>query len=130
MHIVALFGEAQKGAFETAYFCRSVAELAEHLGEPPSEESRGLHYAIQALLFEREVIYVRVREEGFSTDDYLSGLALLKNTREVPPIAALCLPGVGNVEIIEATSPICTQHRSCLILTERDLYDYLTDRSV
>jgi len=128
MHTIALFGEAQKGEFQTAYYCKSLAQLSDFLGEPPSEESQGLHFAVQALLYERGVVFFRVREEGFSTNDYLFGLNFLENKELFPKISAVCLPGVGSTEIIEGTDPICELHKSILILTERDLYDYLTNR--
>lgn len=125
---VALFGEANRGEFRTAYYCKSLDQLSDLLGEPPSSESKGLYFAVQALLFQREVIYFRVHEEGFSIQDYLSGLNLLENKNALPHISALCLPGVGSEEIIEATSPICSLYKSFLILTEKDLYDFLTNR--
>lgn len=128
-HTIALFGEAEKGKYRTAYYCRSMAELAEHFGEPPSEEAKGLHFAIQALLYNRGVIFFRVHEEGFSSQDYLQGLNLLEKKDQIPRLSALCLPGVGSGEIIEATTPIISIHQSFLIFSESDLYDYLTCRS-
>lgn len=127
-HTIALFGEAQKGDFRKAYYCETLGQLADQFGEPPSTESKGLHYAIQALLYEYGVIYFRVHEEGFSVNDYLKGLAFLESTKKIPDLTAICLPGVGNNEILEATSPICAVHNSFLIITEKDLYDYLTFR--
>lgn len=130
MHnLVALFGEAEKGEFRKGYLCQDVAELADHLGEPPSEDAKGLHYAVQALLYDRKVLFFRVREEGFSEQDYLHGLQMLKNKESVASLSAIGLPGVGNSEIIDATTPICSAHRSFLILSEKDLYDYLTFRN-
>lgn len=128
MHTIALFGEAQKGEFQTAYYCKNLAQLCDLLGEPPSRESLGLHFAIQALMYERGVIFFRVREEGFSTHDYLFGLNFLENKDLFPHISALCLPGVGSSEIIEATEPVCALYNSILMFTEQDLYDYLTSR--
>ncbi|MCH9627766.1 MAG: hypothetical protein S4CHLAM2_14090 [Chlamydiales bacterium] len=128
MHTIALFGEAQKGEFETAYHCKNLAQLSDFLGEPPTEESLGLRFAVQALLFERGVVFFRVKEEGFSTPDYLFGLNFLENKNLFPTISGLCLPGVGCSEIIHATEPVCEMHRSILMVTERDLYDYLTNR--
>jgi hypothetical protein len=122
---VALFGEAGRGEFRTAYYCKSLNQLSECLGEPPSADCKGLDFAVQALLFNRGVVYFRVHEEGFSIQDYISGLNFLENKKLFPNIAAIGLPGVGNSEIIDATSPICTLHQSFLILTEKDLYDYL-----
>lgn len=125
---IALFGESEKGEYNTAYYCTSMPQLCDFLGEPPHADCQGLPFAIQALLNERGVIFFRVHEEGFSTEDYLFGLQFLENKKLFPNIAALCLPGVGNAEIIDATSPICTLHKSLLIVTERDFYDYLMTR--
>jgi hypothetical protein len=127
-YTVALFGEAEKGEFQKAYYCQNLAELSDCLGEPPSQECKGLHFAIQTLLFERDVLFFRVHEEGFSMQDYMKGLYLLEK-EQIPELSALCLPGVGDQEIIEATAPIVETYKSCLILTERDLYDYLTYKS-
>jgi len=121
---IALFGESQKGDFHTGYHCKTVLQLSECIGEPPSLDSKGVWYAVQSLLNHHTVIFFRVREEGFSTQDYLHGLKLLQNQNL--QLAALCLPGVGDHEIIQATQSICSLHKSFLILTEQDLYDYLT----
>lgn len=125
-YTIALFGEAEKGEFETAYFCRNLPDLAEHLGHPP-EESKGLYFAVQALMYQHQLIFFRVHEEGFSTDDYLLGLRLLKNEVLIPELSAICMPGVGDAELIENSTCLCAQHDSVLILDESDLYDYLTD---
>lgn len=125
-YTVALFGEAGKGEYHTAYYCQSLTQLSEYLGEPPSTDSKGLDFAVQALLYQHGVIYFRVHEEGFSTQDYLLGFNFLEQKERFPDIAALFLPGVGNAEIIEATDSICSLYKSFLVLSERDLYDYLT----
>lgn len=125
-YTIALFGEAGKGEFRTAYYCRTLDQLSEYFGEPPSKESRGIDFAIQALLYQRGVIYFRVHEEGFSIQDYLHGLNSLENKNLFPHISAICLPGVGNTEIIQATGSVCTLYQSFLIVTEKDLYDFLT----
>ena len=123
---IALFGEAGRGEFQTAYYCKSLEQLCSFLGEPPSKDCRGLEFAVQALLFQRGVVYFRVHEEGFSIQDYLKGFNFLENKDLFPNISAICLPGVGNAQILEATHPVCCIHRSLLVLTEHDLYDYLT----
>ena len=128
IYTMALFGEAERGDYRTAYFCHSLPQLVEYLGNPPPE-SRGLYYAVQALLYKRNLIFFRVREEGFSYQDYLSGLNVLKD-QEMAAIAAICLPGVGNAQIIDAMAPVCKQHHSILITNEADLYDYLTELSI
>lgn len=127
MHIytIALFGEAEKGEYRLPYFCNTLAELVDYLGNPP-EESKGLFYAIQALLYHRQLIFFRVREEGFSLSDYLGAVSLLKNHRIDTNISAFCLPGVADVEILEAVHPVCKEYHSILITNEADFYDYLT----
>ncbi len=126
--MIFLFGEAEKGDFCTPFFCKSLPQLAETFGNPP-EESLGLIYAVQTLLFNRELIYFRVKEEGFSVADYMRGIRLLENKESFQNLTAICMPNVGDAEIIDATSPLCSLHRSLLITTERDLYDYLTHAS-
>lgn len=124
-HTIALFGEAEKGEFEAAYYCHTLVELVNHLGNPPPN-SLGLFYAVQALLYDYDLFFLRVREEGFSLHDYIRGSRLLHERRESIQLAAICVPGVGNSEIIEAIEPLCFYHRSLLIVNEADLYDYLT----
>lgn len=124
MHTVALFGEAEKGEYRTAYYVESLGQLADSLGHPP-DESSGLYFAVQALLYRRGVIFFRVQEEGFSVEDYLLGLHFLQNKDLVPRLTALCLPGMGNAHVIEASAPVCALHDSILITSEHDLYDYL-----
>lgn len=128
-HTIFLFGEAEKGEFCTPFSCKSLPQLADTFGNPP-EQSLGLLYAVQALMFERELIYFRVKEEGFSISDYMRGIRLLENKEAFKDLTAICMPGVGDAEIIHATSPICTLYRSLLITSERDLYDYLTHNRI
>lgn len=125
-YTVALFGEAEKGEFQTAYFCQNLPELVEFLGNPPPH-SHGLHCAVQALLYRRNLIFVRVREEGFSYQDYAIGLSLLEKQNVISHIEALFLPGVGDTRILEAMTPFCITHHSIMITREPDLYDYLTN---
>ncbi len=122
---IALFGEAERGSTNTAYLCDSLTQLVDFLGNPP-EGSRGLHYAIQALLSEHPLVFVRVEEEGFSLDDYFQGIHLIKKKKLLPHIGAFCLPGVGDSSVIDTVTQICIQHRNILITNEADLYDYLT----
>lgn len=125
-YAIALFGEAEKGEYHNAYYLQTVQQLMEHLGEPPPTSS-GLHYATQALMYNHHLLFFRVREEGFSYSDYLNGLALLETQQFISHIAALCLPGVGDLRIIHAATPYCKSHHSIIICSEADLYDYLTD---
>jgi hypothetical protein len=125
---IALFGEAEKGEFQTAYYCQSLPQLVDYLGNPPIH-SHGLFYAVQALLYHRDLLFFRVKEEGFSQQDYLIGLRLLETQQIIPHISAICLPGVGDIKIIRAMVPFCKSHHSFIITTEPDLYDYLTERN-
>lgn len=122
---VALFGEAEKGHFSTAYLCQSLHELQDHFGNPP-EDSSGLHCAVQILLYQRQILFFRVRQEGFSREDYFHGLDLLSHESNMPNLSAICLPGVGDALIIEASGQVCSSHHGVLILQERDLFDYLS----
>lgn len=125
-YTLALFGEAEKGDYRKPSLCRTVGQLLEQFGNPPLH-SHGIYYAIQALLYKRSLLFLRVREEGFSYEDYLLGLRLLQKQTFVPEIDAVCLPGVGDTEIIAALTPICELYHSFLIINEADFYDYLTE---
>lgn len=118
---IALFGEAEKGSREAIYTCRSLEELFERYGEPP-EDTCGLYYAVQTILYGMQVLYFRVREEGVSFDDYFYGFTLLKKA----PLEALFLPGVGFSSIIEQGLDLCREKDSLLIIREADFYDYMT----
>ena len=122
---VALFGEAEKGPFETPHFLKDLPDLMDRLGTPPSE-SEGLFFAIQALLFKREIIYFRVANEGFSSKDYLNGLDILKCSHFQKKLHAICMPGVGDPKILKVTKLICQLHNTHLIVSEKDLFDFLT----
>jgi hypothetical protein len=124
-HTIFLFGEAEKGDFCTPMLCHSLAQLVEIFGHPPGE-SKGILYAVQAILYERELIYFRVKEEGFSMQDYMRGLRMLSSRDITMPLSAICLPGVGDATIIDASQAVCQVHKSFLIIAENDLYDYLT----
>lgn len=124
-HTLALFGEAEKGQFSQPISISSMSELVDSLGHPP-EESEGISCAIQALLHECELIYFRVQEEGFSAKDYFRGLHTLEHIAPQKPIHAICMPGVGDSDIIEASYTLSERHNTLLVTKERDLYDYLT----
>jgi hypothetical protein len=125
IYTIALFGEAEKGEFRTAYFCQNLEQLDEFFGNPPPN-SKGLYYAVQALLFKRNLIFFRVMEEGFSLQDYLTGVRLLEHQELIPKLDAICIPGVGDPEVINALQPVFQQYHSILISNEADFYDYLT----
>jgi len=56
----------------------------------------------------------------------LLGLKFLKKYDQISNISAICLPGVGNSEILKEVAPICQAHNSLILTSESDLYDYLT----
>ncbi len=122
---LALFAESEKGRFKYPYFFKDLSELQESFGNPP-KDSLGLEFGIQALMYEKEIFCFRVKEEGFSIDDYMSGINYLKNKDKVKNLDAICLPNVGSKEIIDAADIICNIYKSVIITTEKDLYDYLT----
>lgn len=123
--LIAMFGEAEQGEFRTAYYVETLPQLADSLGNPPPD-SKGLHYAVQSLMYKHALIFFRVKEEGFSREDYFLGLEFLRNRDLVPELAAVCLPGMGDADVLEASRPVCDMHHSMLITCEPDLYDFLT----
>ncbi len=122
---VFLFGEAEKGDYCTPHLCRSLPQLADTFGNPP-EETLGLFFAIQTLLFNKDIVFFRVKEEGFSIADYRKGLRLLQVKEAIPLLSAIYIPGIGDVELIQEVSDVCQIHSSLLVITQKDLYDYLT----
>ncbi len=120
---IAFFGESEKGRFHYPYFCYSLYQLADTFGNPP-DDSLGLTFAIQAIMYEREIIFFRVQEEGFSIDDYMKGFEALKDTNKIKQLCAICLPKVGDHIIIDSLYPICQLHKSLIITTQKDLFDY------
>ena len=124
---IVVFGAAEKGQLCTPLPIGSLEELLDSLGHPP-EHSEGLICAIQILLYQHQLIYFRVEEEGFSTDDYIRGLKLLKQHPLQTGITAIGMPGVGERELIHAATPICHFYHSILLVSEKDLYDYLTSQ--
>lgn len=128
-HTLALFGEAEKGTFRKPHLFRSLPQVMESLGHPPPE-SRGLYFAIQAMMYNYDLIFFRVEEEGFSYQDYFSGLKTLEKEDLFGNLSAICLPGVGDSEIIDTVIPLCQVYQSIFITSESDLYDYLTMKRV
>ncbi|PCI95454.1 hypothetical protein COB11_02120 [Candidatus Aerophobetes bacterium] len=124
-HKVALFGEAEKGNFRSLLHFTALPAMADTLGNPP-DGSIGIHLAIQTLLFRYDLLFVRVEEEGFSHKDYHNGFKLLKRSEKAKKLSAICIPGVGDYDLIQQASELCYRHQSILITTERDFYDYLT----
>lgn len=122
---IVLFGEAEKGNYQTPYYCQSLPQLIDNLGNPPAESS-GLFYAIQSILYNHPLFFFRVRDEGFSLNDYWNGIHVLQESLFISKVSAICMPGVGDEEVVEAVTPLCKTYHSVLITNEKDLYDYLT----
>lgn len=122
---IFLFGAAERGELCTPLCLTSLEQVLDILGNPP-ENTEGIRYAVQALLYQQNLIYFRVAEEGFSTEDYIQGLRILKQKNLQTPLTAIGMPGVGDEEIIQAAIPICHLYQSVLLVSEKDLYDYLT----
>jgi hypothetical protein len=120
---VMVFGEAERGAYCAPIVCKSLSHLFDLAGSPP-DGSLGIPFAIQTLLFKYPLIFFRIEQEGFSAQDYLEGFHWVH--KQETPLSALCLPGVGDHYILDAVAPLCETYKSLLILTEKDLYDYLT----
>ncbi len=125
LHTLALFGEAEKGNFHTPHLLHSLPQVMDSLGNPPPD-SRGLYYAVQAVLYDYHLIFFRVEEEGFSYHDYFSGLKIMEKEALFDKISAIFMPGVGDAEIIDTVIPLCQSHQSVYLTSEADLYDYLT----
>lgn len=120
---IVLFGEAEKGSFAKGFVCDKITELQDFFGNAP-QGSCGLHLAIQALFYQYQLIFFRVREEGFSKNDYLDGIKVLSNSPLLYNVDAICAPGVGDRSIIEALLPIYAVHHPILIMSEIDFQDY------
>ncbi len=124
-HSVALFGESEKGRTRCLQFFSSLPELADTLGNP-TKDSQGIHLAIQVLLFNQNLIFCKVKEEGFSKPEYIYGMQLLKETAQVNQLSAICLPGVGDHEVIDIATKLCLAYNAIIITSQKDLYDYMT----
>ncbi len=122
---IFLFGAAERGELCLPLYLTSLEQVLDFLGHPP-ENSDGIRYAVQTLLYQHALIYFRVAEEGFSTEDYIHGLRFLKQKSLQTPLTAIGMPGVGDQEILRAATSICHLYQSVLLVSEKDLYDYLT----
>lgn len=123
--IIALFGEAEKGTYTTPHLVQRLPQLVDSLGNPPGD-SEGLFFAVQAILYNREILFFRVAEEGFSRIEYMNGFKYLADREKVKQLHAICLPGVGDPEILAASETICHLHKGLLITNQKDFYDFLT----
>ncbi len=127
-YTIAVFGEAERGSFHNAFFCQNLGQLESNFGNPP-QNSAGINLAIQALLYNRNLIFFRVKEEGFSSDDYIKGLYQLEKQHLFSNIKAIGMPGVGDKKVIGASEEFCNIYNSILMTSEADFYDFLTDKS-
>lgn len=123
LQTIFLFGESEKGDFGKPYLCSSILQLLDTLGNQP-EDSSGIACAIQTLLYEQLLVFFRIEEEGFNIKDYAKGFKILKE--EQLKVSAICLPGVGDEQILQEATPICKKYNLPLIMNEKDLFDYLT----
>lgn len=115
---LVVFGEAERGEWHTPLHITNRADLFSRFGHPPPE-TRGIQSAIEAILYGHTVIYLRVREEGFSTSDYMQGCDYLASA---PSIKAACLPGVGSPDILARVRSVAR----IILTSQRDLFDYFT----
>jgi hypothetical protein len=124
MHLnIFLFGESEKGAFQSFIPIDSLARLSDVLGNPPPD-SLGIPLAIQTVLMNNKVYYKRVEEEGFHFSEYHRGLDLIKMCKD--PIDGLYMPGVSHKDLIEKACHICDEKRAILLVHHQDFYDFLT----
>lgn len=123
--IVTIFGESEKGPLGVLLSVDSLPFLAESFGSP-TENSVGIHLAIQTLMSDKIVLFYRVTEEGVDKNEYARGLKLLEGL-DLPALAALALPGIGDLEIQHLAKNVCKLKHSILIVNERDFYDLMTN---
>jgi hypothetical protein len=123
--MIFIFGQAEKGVFCRPTYLKNALDLLNHFGHPP-ELSSGIFFAVQTLLLKKPCIFYRVEEEGYSYNDYLRGLDILKSDWQDIKLEAIGLPGVGDPLLIEKTERFCMKKRSLILVTETDLFDFLT----
>jgi hypothetical protein len=121
---IALFGEAEKGEYNKGYYCKELPQLVDIFGNPP-ENSEGLYYAVQSLLYQFPLIYFRIEEEGGHIEEYLQGMRLLEESPLLASVSAICTPGVGTPEMVDTIVPFCKEHHQLWVISEKDLFDYL-----
>mgnify|MGYP000376107053 CR=1 FL=1 len=119
---IAWFGEAEKGVYHTPTIINTLDQLNYFFGEPP-KDSKGLILAVQTLLYNYSLIFLRVQEEGYSITDYYEGFKAIASRED---IGAIGIPGMGDKAVIEVILPQFTFNKQIVIVTEQDLYDYLT----
>ena len=122
---ILIFGESKEGQFQKLLFINSLPKLATILGEP-TETGIGVHIAIQAMLYNLEVLFYKVKEEGSDEDAYLQGFRLIEKEAPSLILGAIALPGASTPKILEIANSLCDLHNSLILSNERDLYDYIT----
>ncbi len=122
---IVIFGESKGGDFQKPLLFNTLPELSQALGEP-TQNSSGIHLAVQALLLNQRVLYYKVSEEGFNPDQYLLGFKLIEKYPPEKSISAALLPGVSSSEILTLAKEFSAHTGLLLLFTEKDLYDLLT----
>lgn len=122
---VFVFGESEKGPFCQPIALANLNAAQGQIGQPPAG-TLGVECAVQSLLYGREVLFYRVREEGYARGDYTQGLQYLRSKAKHLKLVGISLPGVGDARIIEPLAELCQSLSAILLLSEADLYDYLT----
>lgn len=125
---VAIFGECTEGRQDEWILLKNLPEVADILGNP-TESGLGVHMTIQTILFDHFAFFYKISEEGFSKTEYAKGLKFLEHIPCDYTLSAIALPGVGDNQILAEAKHLCDLHKCLLILTEKDLYDAITDRS-
>ncbi len=123
---IALFGEAQKGDFSDLVTLHSLEKLHEVFGMPPGT-TQGMWFSIQFLMQNEMIYFYRVKEEGFSSHCYHQGLNVLEKQILQYPLKAICMPGVGDRDIIDRATNLCKRRSIIFLCTQSDFYDYATN---
>lgn len=119
---IAIFGQSEKALPWSLSEIRSLPELIDKVGHPPAD-SCGLIIAIQSLMYEKEVLYYCVAEEGLDPEDYQRGLTDLLSRPKHYNLEAIALPGVSDPLILEEAKKVAKVHPCSLIIGEKDLFD-------
>lgn len=119
-----IFGESEKGVLCRPTLCNTIVDLFQNFGHPP-EGANGLFCATQTVLMKKPCVFFRVKEEGYSLDDYLKGLDILKNDWKGVTLQGIGIFGCSDKDVIEKTERLCLQRRSLILINQSDLFDIL-----